>query len=815
MVTHLNLMSHCQMFIKNWDYDEDTFSLVTWLPPYHDMGLIGGIILPIGCLNKTYMMSPLTFIKDPSIWLKTITKYKATFTGGPNFSFQYCIEKVKEKSDIDLSSLKVFFTGAEPIQSLTLDSFYETFKECGYKRKMTYPCYGLAEATLYVTGSEIELEPIILSLDKNEFSNGKIILREEGENVKKIVSCGQCRQPVILWNKKKNSICDSLEIGEVWIENTNHTPLGYWNRKELTNQMFRATNGDGKYYFKTGDLGFMYQNELFICGRMKDLIIIRGRNIYPQDIESIMENVDSDLRKGCCCAFSVESTLNGEDLIVIIESKSNKKEIVEKIRREVSLIHQVDIFKVILIKPKTIEKTTSGKIRRSKMKELYLKNELKSIQLLVDELKSIPLLVDEEQKSSKESNHLDYVNMIKEKISSLLNMDIQQLDTKRPFTELGLDSMKSTLLIGELSEILKRDISPTLFFEFPTIDSLSHYLSDQEIQPKKSEIKKQEQDDIAVIAVSLRFPKCENEIEFWNLLKNGVDGISKDPPKNRNLKYPGGYISWDGFDHEFFEISKREELKMDPQQGIMLELVWELLENAGMKPNQLSATDTGVFIGNSHSDFQIQQYRESNGNVDLFQITGSALSIIANRISYFYNLKGPSMVLDSACSSSLLSIHEACQSIRSGECSLAISGGINLILSNDITDSLMKSTFLSKDFQCKTFDENANGYVRSEGAGLVLLKKLKDAIRDKDNIYSVIKSSAVVQDGKSNGLTSPNPSSQEALIHKAFQSIASGDYSVKDYQFIECHGTGTKLGDPIEVNTIQKVLGDHSCFIGR
>jgi acyl transferase domain-containing protein len=376
--------------------------------------------------------------------------------------------------------------------------------------------------------------------------------------------------------------------------------------------------------------------------------------------------------------------------------------------------------------------------------------------------------------------------------------------------------MKSTLLIGELSEILKRDISPTLFFEFPTIESLSLYLSNEMGDKKKNTSTQKNQDDIAVIAVSLRFPKCENELEFWNLLKNGLDGISKDPPKNRNhLKYPGGYMNWNGFDHEFFEISKREELKMDPQQGIMLELTWELLENAGMKPSQLSDTDTGVFLGNSHSDYQLQQSKESNGSVDLYQITGSATSIIANRISYFYNLKGPSVVMDSACSSSLLSIHEACKSLRAGECSLAITGGINLILTNDITDSLMKSSFLSPDFQCKTFDQEANGYVRSEGAGLVLLKKLKDAIRDKDNIYSVIKSSAVVQDGKSNGLTSPNPSSQEALIHKAFQGIQGEDYSLKDYQYMECHGTGTKLGDPIEVNTIQKVLQNHSCFIGR
>jgi acyl-CoA synthetase (AMP-forming)/AMP-acid ligase II len=427
MVTHLNLMSHCQMFIKNWDYDEDTFSLVTWLPPYHDMGLIGGIILPIGCLNKTIMMSPLTFIKDPSVWLKTITKYKATMTGGPNFSFQYCIEKIKEKKEIDLSSLKIFFTGAEPIQSLTLENFYEAFKECGYKRNMSYPCYGLAEATLYVTGSQIELEPFILCVDKDEFSKGNIVLLQENKEGKKIVSCGECHQPVLLWDEEKGVPCDSLQIGEVWIEQSKHTPLGYWNRKELTNQMFKAT-WNGKYFFKTGDLGFMYQGELFICGRKKDLIIIRGRNIYPQDVESTVENVDSDLRKGCSCAFSVESELNGqgEDLIVIIESKSQKKELVEKIRREVSLVHQIEIFKVILIKPKTIEKTTSGKIRRSTMKELYLKKELKSILLLEDEL-LLPSVSNKVVQNEKQ----DYISLIKSKISTLLNMDIQQLDSKR------------------------------------------------------------------------------------------------------------------------------------------------------------------------------------------------------------------------------------------------------------------------------------------------------------------------------------------------------------------------------------------------
>lgn len=327
---------------------------------------------------------------------------------------------------------------------------------------------------------------------------------------------------------------------------------------------------------------------------------------------------------------------------------------------------------------------------------------------------------------------------------------------------------------------------------------------------------------IAIIGMGCRFPGGANTPEkFWDILKNGIDAIT-EIPKNRwdaDLYYSsdkdapgkmytrhGGFIdSFDHFDPQFFGISPREAEEMDPQQRIALEVSWEALENGGIPPNSLKGTNTGVFIGVSSNDYgQLIVQSGDLSSVDGGYSTGNQYSVVAGRISYVLGLEGPSMSIDTACSSSLVCIDDAAKYLMQGECDMAIAGGVNLILSPMTTINFCKSGMLADDGRCKTFDASANGYVRSEGCGIVILKRLSDAKRDKNRILALIRATGINQDGASSGLTVPNGQAQEHLIQSV---LKKANLKSQEIHYVEAHGTGTSLGDPIEVKAIDATYG--------
>ncbi|NEO71016.1 MAG: alpha/beta fold hydrolase [Moorea sp. SIO3H5] len=323
---------------------------------------------------------------------------------------------------------------------------------------------------------------------------------------------------------------------------------------------------------------------------------------------------------------------------------------------------------------------------------------------------------------------------------------------------------------------------------------------------------------IAIIGIGCRFPGASSPKSFWQLLKNGVDAITEVPPERWDIerfydkdptapgkmycRYGGFLAHVDKFDPEFFGIAPREATYIDPQQRLLLEVIWEALEDAGQVPSQLSGSQTGVFVGISTHDYG-QLLLQSPEVVDTYTNTGVASTMAANRISYLLNFKGPSLTVDTACSSSLVAVHLACQSIWNGESTLALAGGVNLMLTPVVTVGLSKLTALSPDGRCKAFDSRANGFVRGEGAGVIVVKPLSKALIDKDPIYAVIRGSAVNQDGRTNGLTAPNRDAQEAVLVSAYQQAG---ISPSDVQYVETHGTGTLLGDPIEAMALGNVL---------
>jgi glutamate-1-semialdehyde-2,1-aminomutase len=337
---------------------------------------------------------------------------------------------------------------------------------------------------------------------------------------------------------------------------------------------------------------------------------------------------------------------------------------------------------------------------------------------------------------------------------------------------------------------------------------------------EKAQMTNEKREAIAIIGLGCRFPGAKNKQAFWELLRDGVDAITEIPsdrwdinsfydpnpatPHKMNTRWGGFLTDIDRFDPEFFKISPREAVSLDPQQRLLLEVTWEALEDGGQRPEGLSGTATGVFMGINSFDYYAQ-LMENPTQVDAHAGTGNTNCIAANRISYLLNLTGPSLGVDTACSSSLVAVHLACQSLWSGESTMAIAGGVRVMLSPWITVSFSQAGFMAADGRCKAFDSRANGYVRSEGAGIVVLKPLSQAMSDRDPIYAVIRGSAVNQDGRSNGLTAPNPHAQEAVLRAAYRQAGVSPGQV---QYIEAHGTGTKLGDPIEIKALGKVLAE-------
>lgn len=337
---------------------------------------------------------------------------------------------------------------------------------------------------------------------------------------------------------------------------------------------------------------------------------------------------------------------------------------------------------------------------------------------------------------------------------------------------------------------------------------------------------------VAIVGIGCRFPGANGPDAFWRLLADGVDAIREVPPDRwsldelhdddpaapgkMNTRWGGFLNDVDRFDAAFFGITPREAAHIDPQQRLLMEVAWEAIEDAGVPIEKLGGQPVGVFVGMSSFDYGGRQLARFEEIRDGYVNTGSALSIAANRLSYLFDFRGPSVVIDTACSSSLVAAYYACESLWRGESSLAVVGGVNLMLSPAVTIGFSKLQAMAPDGRCKAFDARANGYVRGEGAGVAVLKPLSRAVSDGDRIYAVIRGGCINQDGRTNGLTAPNGLSQEALVREA---LSNAGLRPSDIQYVEAHGTGTPLGDPIELNALGAVLAagrprDERCAVG-
>jgi acyl-CoA synthetase (AMP-forming)/AMP-acid ligase II len=382
MLTHANLMFNFEHIKK---FDEPDAVAVSWLPMYHDMGLIGLVLQVLQSGRRTVLMSPLSFVKRPVRWLRAISKYRAYATSGPSFAYDLCAQKIsdEELEGLDLSCWTLACNGAEPVRPDTMRRFAERFASVGFRYETFYPCYGLAEATLIVSGGDKAAEPMIRHFDSHELADNHVVPVAEGEG-RAIVGCGGTvdRQEIAIVDPATLTRSASDQIGEIWVRGPG-VAKGYWNDREVSAETFGATlPGEKGTFLRTGDMGFMVEGELFVTGRIKDLIIVRGRNHYPQDIERTVEGAHPALRRDHVVAFGVD--IDGEERVVVVcgvmrAQKLNQDELFSAVRGVLSHEHELAPHAIVLVKGSEIPRTSSGKLQRRGCKDLYLKGELEIV----------------------------------------------------------------------------------------------------------------------------------------------------------------------------------------------------------------------------------------------------------------------------------------------------------------------------------------------------------------------------------------------------------------------------------------------------
>lgn len=483
MLTHRNLLHNCEWIRRRFGHTAESRGVI-WLPPYHDMGLIGGILQPLYTGFPCYLMSPVSVFTNPLAWLQAVSRYRATTSGGPNFAYDLCVRKLtpEQRATLDLSAWQVAFTGAEPVRADTLERFAETFAPCGFRREAFYPCYGLAEATLIAAGGVRDASPRALGVSKGALEANEVIPDADGPSGRQVlVGCGTglADQRLVIVDPARSTCCAPGQVGEVWLSGPS-IAQGYWERPEETERTFRArlAGGGCEEFLRTGDLGFLHEGELFITGRLKDLIILRGRNLYPHDLERTAERSHPDLQPGSGAAFAVED--NGQEVLVIAYEALPRRQpdvmsVGEAVRRAVAEEHDADLHTLVVLRPGGLPKTSSGKIQRSECRRRFLDAALEAHGHWRANghsngrglTRSLLLVAPPSQREGQLQTHFRIL------IGRVLKVDASEVDTRQPINTFGLNSLATLELKNAIEESFEVALPVTKFLQGASIVDLA------------------------------------------------------------------------------------------------------------------------------------------------------------------------------------------------------------------------------------------------------------------------------------------------------------------------------------------------------
>ncbi|UMR30039.1 amino acid adenylation domain-containing protein [Massilia sp. MB5] len=897
--------------------------VASWLPLFHDLGLIMGILLPLAYGRRAVYMAPMAFAADPLRWLEVASAEQATALPCPSFALRLCAEEAaaapQRLAQIALERVSCLMPAAEPVLPEQIERFHAVFGARGLRRTAIKPAYGLAEATLLVSAHVADREPYYIDVDKTLLERGRAVAQPASgalppPGMRRYTSNGNefDGQEVRIVDADKHVPLSADTVGEIWISGR-CVADGYWNKEELNRALFLArAAGSEAAYLRTGDMGFVHEGHLFVTGRLKDMLLFRGQCHYPNDIENSGGRAHAACVPESGAAFSLPAEDESTELLVVVQevakqSSNDYTAIADAVRVAVAEEHQLAAHAVVLIRKGTLPRTTSGKVRRSAVRAAWLAGELAVLHeqrldgpdaASAPAAQSTPAGQDAGRDSAmagadtataagddahgaapdsallaalrplgaaQRGEHL--CGWLAQQTAAILGtVAARAIRPEASLFGYGMDSMSAARLGAAAAKACALPVPDKLLFDQPTLLQLSAWLLDgmaaAGVLPAAAAMPSMAAgsaaregaalaangaaavngsaaaygaatahgtaatdgtagqpgphgpEAIAIIGMAYRLPgangqDADSDAAFWSMLESGGCAIRPAPSERFRTRDDipgfGAYLNHvDRFDAAFFGMSPREAMNTDPQQRLLLEVGWHALEDAGLAPSRLRGSDTGVFVGIGTGDYgHIPFISGTPAHFDAYWGTGTSFAAACGRLSFSFGWEGPSMAIDTACSASHSALHLAVQSLRARESGLALAAGVKLQLLPEVDLVLHKAGMLAADGRCKTLDARADGYVRGEGCVVLVLKRLNEALADGDPVRAVIRDSLVRQDGAGSSLSAPNGAAQQRLLEL---SLRRAGLRPADIDYVELHGTGTRLGDPIEYQSVADVF---------
>lgn len=814
MLSHRNIIFSCASTAKATKLgSEDT--VLSWLPHTHNLGLFAPLIIAMMLGNSGYYMKPSLFLQNPLLFLRKIMEYHAAWFCINNFGLEWMIQKVPAEAlaDLNLSSIKSIFAGAENISRETIQRFSEKFGVCGIEQKVIRPGYGMTEATLVVSLTQKETGSIMECISRKEMMchNQAVLIETENRETKDAVwytGNGIAVKDVsIRIVDDNNNVLPERVLGEIQVAG-DCLFQGYYHTQQSENEKIM----DG--WLCTGDIGYLSNQQLFIVGRKKDVAVIRGTNYMITDIEAcISEN--TGIPKAILALVGIMQN-NQEELAGFVQYQDSLEKFAvlsQKIREVVRAYYQLELSVVLPIK--TIPKTSTGKIMRYMLKMQYESGMYKDIAEKMDAMNQ-HLVAENKTEAEAEA---ETKKKLLECWGEILHLPEEEISDSTPFASLGGNSIQAYQLLLLLSKKFKIDLGQEVIAKYNTVSKMEHYLkelSNAEIEEKQAKAVSEEK--VVITGIGLRLPNAKNQDEFWKNLQAGKDSISRVSEKRKKLAKAPEWNDWigevksiDSFDCDFFDISYEEAKYMDPQQRMAMEVAYEALEDAGMIQDEKETENVGVYACVCENSYKplLFDYVKEHGckEIPSRTLVNNMHNMIAARISHQYGFTGPVMAVDSACSSFMTGIHLAKTAILNDEIQGAVVVGANIIATEYMYALAKNAGIISSSNMSKVFDANADGSILGEGIIVVYLQKMSEAVHNHCHIYGVICGSTINNDGYALSITSPNPRGQYNVLHQAY--VESG-ISSNDISYVETHGTGTVIGDPIEISALSKQFADYS-----
>lgn len=804
--------------------------LVSWMPYFHDMGLIGTHLAPLAAHAKQVKIGPLSFAKSPRLWVDVAARHRATVLSAANFALALAVRRIPDEvlAGLDLSPVRLILVGAEPISATVWRAFAAKMRPARLDPRAATPVYGLAEATLAVTFPPLGEVAVPVALERAAFSQGRAVEREPGDDALEVMDVGVplpgCS--VRITDNARRPLGDR-RVGHIEVSGP-QVARGYHRLPETTAGSFTGT------WLRTGDMGFLRGDRLCVSGRHKDVLFLNGLTFHAPDMEEVA-SASPGLPPGNPAVIgSTDPTTGGERVMVFVpwaRPPRGAAEVLDEVARRIRAALRHDDVRVLALPPSAFPRTTSGKLQRHRMRARFEAGSYRPLASsgIPDDAAARPSTGPSTGPHGPRPvprHRGDLRQTVRDAWARVLGLSEASFGDRDRFGDLGGTSLKAMETLAELEQVLEITLGPAVMRN-DTVATLTDHLLAATAEntapgsPTANErVVPHAAGDVsatAVVAMACRFPGASTPEEFWELLTAGRDAVTDVPPGRWGTALaeevsagPLPSVS-DGrrgaflddpyaFDAGHFGIGDEEARTLDPQARIFLELAHEALERAGYAGPRRLGLRVGVFAAAGDSGYrQLLAAASPAPAPSATALTGNLPSLIAARVSHCLDLDGPALAVDTACSSGLVALHLARRSLADGECDIAVVGGVNLHLTPDGYQALEAAQALSPGGRSRAFSAAADGFVPGEGGAALVLRRLPDAHRDGDEVLAVVRGTAVNNDGASLSLMAPNPLRQREVITRAYEVCGVDPASVT---YVEAHGTGTAVGDPIELRSL-------------